>query len=69
MKSKINLPQKISLLNNQSGQSFVEFILLLLILFTLSWGVLKSVNGNVGKRWIAMTKVIMSPSQTPIELR
>lgn len=42
----------------QSGQVFFEFILLLLVLMLISYGMLYGVNGGVSKRWQAMVHLV-----------
>ncbi len=48
--------------NNESGQTFIEFLLLLLILITLSMGMVSGFNNTVGKQWRALVKAIALPN-------
>ncbi len=55
------------ILNNQSGQSIIEFILLLLVMILLSFGVLKGFNSAIKARWVDMITVITAPNSTDIK--
>lgn len=56
-------------LNNEKGQSLVEFVLLLAVIMLISLLFLKLVNTNVAKYWRAMGTVLLEdPSQT-IQMR
>ncbi|MAF79397.1 MAG: hypothetical protein CME63_18165 [Halobacteriovoraceae bacterium] len=50
--------------NSESGQTFIEFILLLLIMITLSMGMVGGFNNTVGKQWRALVKAISLPNST-----
>lgn len=56
-------------IRNKKGQSFVEFLLLLLVMISLSLGLIAGFNRGLGERWVAMIKVISAPTNTAIELR
>lgn len=56
-------------MSNQNGQTFIEFLLLLLMLIGLSYGLLAGVNGGVAKRWEALITVIAKPTVSPLTLR
>ncbi len=56
-------------LKNSDGQTFVEFLFLLLTIVLLAYGMLKVVNINIADRWTAMIETISSPTETPIEMR
>ncbi len=47
-----------------SGQTFIEFILLLLVLITLSMGMVGGFNNTVAKQWRALVKAISLPNNT-----
>jgi Flp pilus assembly pilin Flp len=50
--------------NNQSGQTLVEFILLLASITIISFSFLKAVNGNISDRWESLYNVILDdPNQ------
>lgn len=53
-----------SLLSNEDGQSFIEFILLFFILFTISFGILSGFNRSIGKQWSAIVKVVTQPNSS-----
>lgn len=49
----------------QSGQTLVEFILLLASISIISFSFLKAINGNMSERWERIYKVILDdPNQT-----
>lgn len=49
---------------NQSGQSLVEFILLLLVIVLLSFSFISISNRNLGRLWEAYVRLIVDdPSQ------
>lgn len=56
------------ILNNQSGQSLIEFILLIMVMLTLSFTMLKGMNGFLANRWVSIIKVIARPTTSAIEL-
>lgn len=43
----------------EKGQSFVEFILLMLMIIMISFNFMKIVNTNLGKTWTAMVNVVV----------
>lgn len=49
---------------NQNGQSFVEFLFLLLILMGLSISMVTGFNGSVAKRWKAIVEAVAIPNDT-----
>ena len=54
--------RKVQLLLDQKGQSFIEFVLLMLMVIGLSYGYMRIVNGNLGKKWSSMVTVIVNDS-------
>ena len=62
------LQYKRELVKNNQGQTLLEFLFLFVILITLSFVFLTSINGYVGNRWTAFIKVISKPTATIIEL-
>ncbi|MDD0854755.1 hypothetical protein HBN50_16720 [Halobacteriovorax sp. GB3] len=60
--------KKIPIHKDQSGQVFLEFILLVLVMISLSYVLLAGVNTNIGKRWTILVKIIAKPSTSTIEL-
>jgi hypothetical protein len=53
---------------NQKGQSFIEFVLLLVMLIGISYGLLAGINGNVAKRWKALVSIIAKPTDSSLAL-
>lgn len=53
---------------NQKGQSFIEFVLLLVMLIGISYGLLAGINGNVAKRWKALVTIIAKPTDSSMAL-
>ncbi len=49
---------------NEQGQSFIEFLFLLLILMGLSIAMVTGFNGSVGERWKAIVNAIAIPNDT-----
>ncbi len=45
---------------NQSGQTLIEFILLMLMVVFLSFGYMKIVNGNLAKRWEKLVNIVVN---------
>jgi hypothetical protein len=54
-----------------SGQALMEFLLLFVIIFAMSFTILKVANNNLGKIWIFAVKKIASKdtSQNSLRLR
>jgi hypothetical protein len=55
-------------LKNQKGQTFLEFILVLLMLITISFGFMKGFSHLIGTRWELMLKIIARPNQDSVVL-
>ena len=47
--------------SNESGQSFIEFLFLLLSLVVLSFSLVRGFNDTVGKQWKAIVKAVALP--------
>jgi hypothetical protein len=45
--------------NKQSGQTLVEFALLLLVIATISFGFIAITNRNLAKYWVAYARLIV----------
>ncbi len=43
-----------SIVKNESGQSFLEFVLLISVIMMISMGFLKGINSGIAKYWLAM---------------
>ena len=74
MKNESNIPnlnENENVLNNESGQTFVEFVLLLLMVMLISFSFMKAINGGMGKYWTAMANTLMKdvPNAQRLELR
>jgi hypothetical protein len=54
--------KNINILSNQSGQSFIEFLLLFFILITISFGILSGFNSKIGGQWKAIVQVLAMPN-------
>lgn len=63
-----NIKQEEIILND-SGQSILEFILLLTIVLSLSIVMSGGLNGQIAKRWRSLVYLISLPSDTNIEVR
>ncbi|MCK5882115.1 MAG: hypothetical protein KAG61_00385 [Bacteriovoracaceae bacterium] len=50
--------QETTVTNGESGQVFFEFILLLLVMISLSYAMLYGVNGQIAERWTAMVHLV-----------
>jgi hypothetical protein len=55
-------------IDNQKGQTFLEFIFLLLILITMSFSFMSGFRGYIGTRWETMVKLIASPNQNEVSM-
>ncbi|MBY0413457.1 MAG: hypothetical protein K2Q18_04800 [Bdellovibrionales bacterium] len=62
------LKPKPTCLKNQKGQTFLEFIFILLILMTISMAFMKSFSLLVGNRWEVMLKIIARPNGSSVTL-
>jgi hypothetical protein len=55
-------------LNNQKGQVFLEFILILMILISVSFGFMEGIRYLIGTRWETMVKIIAVPNQATVKI-
>lgn len=55
-------------LNNQKGQTFLEFIFILMLLVTISFAFMRGFSYMIGTRWELMLKLIGKPNQSSIQL-
>lgn len=46
----------------QSGQTFVEFVLLMSVLALLSVGVLSAFNGGIAEAWVKIVSFVAGPT-------
>lgn len=61
----------ISSYKNHSGQSFMEFLFLFLILIIMSFTLMRGVNTAIADRWVQFITIITSPdpdNPTKVEL-
>ncbi len=56
IKEKLN---KAKAVLNERGQSLIEFILLLLVVATISFMFVKLVNGQIASIWVDFVKIIV----------
>tara|TARA_Y100000385_G_C13033932_1_gene612082 strand:- start:547 stop:771 length:225 start_codon:yes stop_codon:yes gene_type:complete len=54
-----NFEQDVNILNNEQGQSLVEFVMLLAAILLVSMSFMKIVNGNIGKYWVGMGQTLL----------
>ena len=54
------MKKKIKIINSNKGQSLLEFILLLVVIFGLSLSMLKVVNANIANTWKKAAETITS---------
>lgn len=69
---KKNCPKGRKNILNQSGQSFVEFILLMAVLSFISFVMLRSFNSGIADKWKQIVEIIAAPSSdnpTTVEIR
>jgi hypothetical protein len=55
--------------HKQSGQTLVEFVLLLASITIISFTFLKVVNSNIGDRWKVIYELILDDPNQKVELR
>jgi Flp pilus assembly pilin Flp len=67
----LNLNENENILKNQEGQTFVEFVLLLMMIMFLSFSFMKGINGGIGKYWTSMANTLMKdiPDAKKLKLR
>lgn len=53
-------PSETTETTGQSGQTLIEFILLMLMVIFLSFGYMKIVNGNLAKRWEKLVNIVVN---------
>jgi Flp pilus assembly pilin Flp len=58
---------------NEDGQTLVEFVLLLIVIMTISFTYMSAVNRGIADYWVAMGNTLLidvkTPSKRPLELR
>ena len=53
---------------NDKGQTFLEFLLIMMIMISMSFIMLKGFNSGVGTRWVSLVKIIAKPTTSNIVL-
>jgi hypothetical protein len=53
-------------LRDQKGQTFVEFIFIMVLLITISFTFMRGFNHLVGARWEIMLKLIARPNASEV---
>ena len=66
-----NFNENENILNNEKGQTFLEFVLLLMMIMLMSFGYMKIINTGIGKYWTSManTLLIDVPDAKKLKLR
>jgi Flp pilus assembly pilin Flp len=59
---------KENLIKDQKGQTFIEFILLLVLLVSLSFTFMRGFNSHIGNRWEYMLKRIAVPNEADVSV-
>jgi len=57
------------ILKDQTGQTLVEFILLLLGIFIISFGFMATMNSNISDRWRAIAQIILDDKTQTLNIR
>ena len=63
MKVMIEKPTK-----NQKGQTFLEFIFLILVIVSISFTFMNGIRSFVGTRWELMVKMIAAPNPNEVNM-
>jgi hypothetical protein len=63
-----NMPSG-SIIVNNNGQAFIEFLFILLAMVMISFGMLKGMNEAIAQRWLGSVKAIAKPTPSDIQLR
>jgi len=58
--------QKENILKDQKGQTFIEFIFLLVLLVTISFSFMRGFSNHIGTRWEIMVKLIARPNASEV---
>lgn len=61
--------EPINTIKDENGQTFIEFIFLLLVLISMSFILIKGLNGYSGLRWRALIANITESSINDMQLR
>lgn len=55
-------------LKDQKGQTFIEFVFLLVLLVTISFTFMGGFRSHIGIRWEYMLKIIAAPNSSEVSL-
>jgi hypothetical protein len=58
---------KENLQKDQKGQTFIEFILILVLLISISFTLMRGFTSFVGARWGLMLKIVARPNASTID--
>lgn len=56
------------IVSDESGQTFLEFLLLIAVMITLSYVMIGGVNTQIAKRWTMLVKIIADPTTSNIQV-
>ncbi len=62
------LPNSSDLINNENGQTMIEFILLFVIIVMISMTFLTSINSNIADYWLGMVMIIVDDPSVVIQI-
>ena len=57
-----------TIINNQDGQTLIEFVLLVMMVSLISISFIKLVNFNIGKYWLALVKLVVEDPSVALQL-
>jgi hypothetical protein len=55
-------------IKNQKGQTFLEFIFLLLVIVTISSTLMRGLGSFIGLRWESIVKVVATPNGNDVTM-
>ena len=55
-------------IKNEKGQTFMEFLLLLLVIISLSYVFIGGIGRNISTQWIKIVKKVTAPTDSNIRL-
>jgi hypothetical protein len=53
---------------NQKGQTFLEFIFVLITMISIGMFFIRGINGLMGKRWETIIKIISDPNEDQVQM-
>lgn len=65
MKFRIRLPAFVKKIKKQRGQTLVEFVLLLAVISTISYGFVSIMNRNIGGYWEHCVNLVIHDKPLP----